>query len=165
MKTVPIDQAVEQADATKVFTCRGLWAVHRAVGDHLFHAFISQAIYFMLFVIPIRVFTEMRFFRRMRKYGRLGKSRFRRLQAAFRRLLPIAFTYLLYSGGFYLFTCRNTPVMFFNGYRKRKKAKCMQSNTKCISAAQVRAIGKSRLNCTKYQLFNSKTSYDFHTLH
>ena len=150
MKTVPIDQAVKQADATKVFTCGGLWAVHRAVGDHLFHAFISQAIYFMLFVIPIRVFMEMRFFRRMRKYGRSGKKRFRRLQAAFtdriylftlpRRLLPI-----------YLqkYACN----VFQWKYRKRKKAKCMQSNTKCISAAQVRVIGKSRLNCTKYQLF------------
>ena len=48
MKTVPIDQAVEQANATKVFTYGGLGAVHRAAGDHLFHAFISQTIYFML---------------------------------------------------------------------------------------------------------------------
>ena len=38
MKTVPIDQAVEQANATKVFTYGGLWAEHRAAGEHLFHA-------------------------------------------------------------------------------------------------------------------------------
>ena len=93
MKTVPIDQAVKQADATKVFTCGGLWAVHRAVGDHLFHAFISQAIYFMLFVIPIRVFMEMRFFRRMRKYGRSGKKTLQAASGGFYRLyLPIYFT-------------------------------------------------------------------------
>ena len=48
MKTVPIDQDVEQANASKVFTYGGLGAVHRAAGDHLFHAYISQTIYFML---------------------------------------------------------------------------------------------------------------------
>ena len=48
MKTVVIEQAVEQTNATKVFTYKGLGAEHRAAGDHLFHAFISQAIFFTL---------------------------------------------------------------------------------------------------------------------
>ena len=48
MKTVPNDQAVGQANAAKVFTYESLGAVHRAAGEHLFHAFISQTIYFML---------------------------------------------------------------------------------------------------------------------
>ena len=56
-------------------------------------------------------------------------------------------------GGFYrlgVFTCRNTPDMFFNANaEKEKKAKCMQSNNKCISAAQARLTGKSRLNRKK----------------
>ena len=47
MKTVPIELAVEQANATKAFTYEGLGAVHRAAGNYLFHAFISQTIYFM----------------------------------------------------------------------------------------------------------------------
>ena len=34
MKTVPIEQAVEQTNATKVFTYGGLGAEHRAAGDH-----------------------------------------------------------------------------------------------------------------------------------
>ena len=48
MKTVPIELAVEQTNASKVFTYGGVGAKHRAAGDHLYHAFISQAIYFML---------------------------------------------------------------------------------------------------------------------
>ena len=48
MKTVPIDQAVEQANTTKVFTYGGLRAEQRTAGEHLFHAFILQTIYFML---------------------------------------------------------------------------------------------------------------------
>ena len=72
----------------------------------------------------------------MRKYGRLVKAAL---------------------GDFYqsrVFTCRNTPVMFFNANAEKERAKCMQSNnSKCISAALVRAIGKSRLNRKKQQLF------------
>ena len=41
----------------------------------------------------------------------------------------------------------------------------MQSNCKCISA-QIRVIGKSRLNRKKTNnYFNSETSYDFHILY
>ena len=50
MKTVPVDQDVEQSNAAKVFTYGGLGAVHRAAGDHSFHAFISQTISFMLLI-------------------------------------------------------------------------------------------------------------------
>ena len=40
----------------------------------------------------------------------------------------------------------NTHDIFLNvNAKKRKKGKCMQSNDKRFSAAQIRAIGKSRL--------------------
>ena len=53
----------------------------------------------------------------------------------------------VYLSGFYrsrVFSSGNIRYIFFN-MNAKKKAKCMQSNDKRISAAQIRVIGKIRL--------------------
>ena len=57
--------------------------------------------------------------------------------------------------GFYglrVFLSGNTHDIFFNVKAKKKK-KCLQSNNKRISAAQIRVIGKSHLRHTMKQIY------------
>ena len=81
MKTAPIEQAVEPTNATKVFTYGGLGAEHRAAREHLFRAFISQAIYFMLLRyasvntrMRMRIYGYAFFIRKCVNTGRLVKA-------------------------------------------------------------------------------------------
>ena len=79
MKTAPIEQAVEPTNATKVFTYGGLGAEHRAAKEHLFRAFISQAIYFMLLRYAsvntrMRIYGYAFFIRKCVNTGRLVKA-------------------------------------------------------------------------------------------
>ena len=64
--------------------------------------------------------------------------------------------------GFYrsrVFLGGNKHDIFFNvNAKKAKKAKCVQSNDKCILAAQIRAIGKSRSTLSNFVTFHSQKS-------